>query len=116
MDSSTMTGSPAWSRSPGFAVTWNTMPVMWALISSGIERSFFAPRRCHAPPGCAGGAHHAREKRDRLLDALDPAAVERVAHAADGLRPRRAASDELQQQRVVVDGHRAARHHPRLDA
>src|SRR5215813_14504569 len=105
MDSSTMTGSPAFSRSPGFAVTWNTIPVMWALISSGIEGSLFDHLGMHGTPAVVGMGHHPPEKGDRRLDAFDHAAVERVAHASDGLPPRRAAGDELQQQRVVVDGH-----------
>src|SRR5690242_6171664 len=44
MDSSTMTGSPAATASPGLVETWNTTPVMWALTSSDIERSLSIPR------------------------------------------------------------------------
>src|SRR5690242_14747936 len=45
MDSSTMTGSPAATASPGLVETWKTTPVMWALTSSDIERSLSMPRR-----------------------------------------------------------------------
>src|SRR5262245_29729912 len=41
IDSSTITGSPAATLSPTLAVTWNTTPVMCALISSAMERSLF---------------------------------------------------------------------------
>src|SRR5258708_2096898 len=41
MDSSTITGSPAATLSPTFAVTWKTTPVICALISSAMERSLF---------------------------------------------------------------------------
>src|SRR5204862_408211 len=87
MDSSTMTGSPAWSRSPGFAVTWNTIPVMWALISSGIEGSLFDHLGMHGTAAVVGMSHDSPEERNRRLDALDHAAVERFAHASDRLQP-----------------------------
>jgi hypothetical protein len=53
MDSSTMTASPAATASPGLVGIWNTTPVMWALTSSDIERSFRG-RRILSYPAAAG--------------------------------------------------------------
>src|SRR5262247_2939653 len=73
IDSSTITGSPACTRSPAFVVTWKTTPVMCALISSAIERSLLHHLRVHfAPPEVRVG-HDASGEGHGRLDALDRA-------------------------------------------
>src|SRR5437762_7923918 len=85
MDSSTITASPAATRSPGFVGIWNTTPVMWALISSGIERSLFEHLGVHSALLELVAGDDAAEERDRGADALDHAPVEGVRHALDRL-------------------------------
>src|SRR3989449_2256107 len=97
MDSSTITASPAATRSPGFVGIWNTTPVMWALISSGIERSLFEHLGVHPTLPELVASDDAAEERDRGAHAFDHAPVEGVRHALDRLRPRRRVGHQLQQ-------------------
>src|SRR5712691_5711713 len=112
MDSSTITASPAAMRSPGFAVIWNTTPVMCALISSAIERSLFDHLRVHPPLTELVAREDAAEERDGRPHALDDRALERGCHPLDRLGARGTVGDELEQERVVVDRD----HAPHLDA
>src|SRR5688572_5871054 len=114
IDSSTITGSPASTESPGWATTWKTTPVMWALMSSGIERSLLDHLGMHDASPDVGMRHDAAEKRDRGLDALDDARAQGSVHSLDRLGARRAPRDELQQQRVVMHGHDASSGDPTL--
>src|SRR2546427_644151 len=115
MDSRTITASPAATRSPGLAAIWNTTPVMCALISSAIERSLFNHLRVHPSHTERVAREGATEERHRRFHALDARALERRRHPLDRLGARGAASDELEQQRVVVDRDRAARLDAGLD-
>src|SRR5881628_908153 len=112
MDSSTITASPAATRSPGLAAIWNTTPVMCALISSAIERSLVDHLRVHPSLAERVAREDATEKRDGRLHALDTRALERRRHPLDRFGARDPASDELEQQRVVMDRHRAPRFEP----
>src|SRR4029450_1841219 len=116
IDSSTMTASPAATRSPGLVVIWKTTPVMCALISSGIERSLFEHLRVHPAFPELGARAHPTQERDGGAYPLDHAAIERVGQPIDRLRACRAVGDHLEKQRVVVDGHRAARFDARFDS
>src|SRR5215510_3996461 len=78
IDSSTITASPAATRSPGLVGIWNTTPVMCALISSGIERSLFEHLRVHPTLPELGARDDAPQERNRGPHALDHRAVERV--------------------------------------
>src|SRR3989442_1243029 len=109
MDSSTITGSPACTASPSLAVTRNTTPVMWALISSGIEHSLLDHLGMDGAAAVLGVAHDTTEERHRRLHAFDDALGQGLGHALDGLLPALAAGDEFHEQRVVMDGHGAAR-------
>src|SRR5262245_57485386 len=104
MDSRTMIGSPAWSRSPGFAVTSKTPLVMCAFFSSAIDGALLDHLGMQGAPAVIRVGHHAPEERDRRLDALDLAAIQRRAHALDRLASCPGARDQLHQQRIVVDG------------
>src|SRR3989304_1431559 len=64
MDSSTTTGSPAATESPGLLVIWKTTPVMCALTSSAIEHSLFDPLGMGAPLADRRAPHHAQGERD----------------------------------------------------
>src|SRR4029453_11207848 len=88
---------------------------MWALISSGIEGSLFEHLRVHAALAELGAPDHSPQERDGRPDALDDGSVERVDHPPERLRPRVAMRDQLEQQRVVVDGYRAPGLDPGLD-
>src|SRR5713101_5123805 len=112
MDSSTMTASPAPTRSPAFAVIWKTTPVMCALISSAIERSLFDHLRVHPPLTERVAREDAAEERNGGPHALDDRALEHGRHPLDRLGARGTVGDELEQERVVVDRD----HAPRLDA
>src|SRR5262245_61505930 len=116
MDSSTITGSPASRASPGLAAIWNTTPVMWALISSGIERSLFDHLGVHLPAPKRLGSQDAPHETEVGLDAVHAAGIQAGEHAPDRLVARIAVDDQLEQERVVVHGHGAARLHPRLHA
>src|SRR5262249_4412991 len=116
IDSSTITGSPAATVSPARATTWKTTPVMWALISSGIERSLFAHLRVHVPAPEAVVAQHATQEGQRRLDSLDHRPRERVVQSLDGVRARIGPDDDLHQQRIVVDTDGAAARDPGLDS
>src|SRR5687768_6549252 len=100
MDSSTMTGSPAATASPALRVIRKAPPVMWALTSSGIQRSLFD----HLGMDTAGPERRAREhpsmERDDGADPLHDEAIERRRHPRDGLLPRLAPGDELGQERI----------------
>src|SRR5438046_1546185 len=98
IDSSTMTASPAATASPGFVVTWNTTPVIWARISSGIERSLFDHLRVHAPGTKTGGGHDPAQERHGRPNALHDAAFEAAIEPHDRLGSIRAARHQLQQQ------------------
>src|SRR2546423_1041867 len=76
MDSSTITGSPAATLSPTFAVTWKTTPVMCALISSAMERSLFDHLSVHPAAAEIRVRCDRAEQRQRRLDALDHAGVQ----------------------------------------
>src|SRR2546427_1673434 len=102
MDSSTMTGSPSATASPAFVVIWNTTPVMWALTSSGIERSLLDHLGMNGAGPKSGAPHDPLVKRDHRLDALDDEAVQRGLHAVDGVLSRSARGHQLGKQRVVV--------------
>src|SRR5437762_14310550 len=71
MDSSTITGSPAATASPAFAVIWKTTPVMWALTSSAIERSLLDHLRVHLAGPEGRALDHAPLKRDHGPDTID---------------------------------------------
>src|SRR5262249_1000596 len=115
IDSSTITASPAATRSPGFVGIWNTTPVMCALISSGIERSLFEHLRVHPTLPELGARDDPAQERNRGPDTLDHRTLERIRQALYRLRPGLSVGDQLQQQRIVVDGHGAPRLDPRFD-
>src|SRR5260370_9246876 len=115
MDSSTMTASPAPTRSPAFAVIWKTTPVMCALISSAIERSLFDHLRVHPPGDEVGVRDHPAEERDGRLHTFDHAPVQGPRHRRHPPRARLPGHDQLEQQRGVADRHRASRLDARLD-
>src|SRR5204862_344439 len=115
MDSSTITASPAATRSPGFVGIWNTTPVIWALISSDIERSLFEHLGVHPALPELAAVDYSAEERDGGADALDHARLEGLGHALNRLRPCRRVGHQLQQQRIVVDGDCAPRVDARLD-
>src|SRR5262249_58578721 len=98
IDSRTITGSPSATVSPGRATTWKTTPVMWALMSSGIERSLLDHLGVHPALPEVGVGDHAPEKRDRGLDAVDHAGRQRAVQALDGLGASGAAGDQLHEQ------------------
>src|SRR5262249_31724436 len=112
IDSSTITASPAATRSPGLVGIWNTTPVMCALISSGIERSLFEHLRVHPALPELGARDDSPQKGDRGPHTLDHQAVERVGQALDRGGAGGPVGDQLEQQRMVVDGPRG----PRLDS
>src|SRR5712692_5971951 len=116
MDSSTITGSPSLTASPGWATTWKTTPVMWALMSSGIERSLFDHLGVHGPAPEVGMRHHAPEKGDRGLDPVDHTRGQGGLHPCNRVRARGAPRDEFHQQRIVVHGHHAPLSDAALDA
>src|SRR5262249_22491015 len=102
MDSSTITGSPAATESPGLLVIWKTTPVMWALTSSGIEGSFL-PHLSRVRPFANPRARHAAPvEGDARPQPLHYERLERVLHAGDRLVARSAGRHELGEQRVVV--------------
>src|SRR6185295_8710436 len=101
MDSSTITGSPASTRSPGRLTIWNTTPVMWALISSGIERSLLDHLGVHGAAPEVRVRDDPAKERDRGLDAVDDARRQRALHPVHRLVAALAPRDELEQQRVV---------------
>src|SRR5713226_3712989 len=115
MDSSTITASPAFTRSPGFVVIWKTTPVMCALISSAIERSLLDHLRVHPPGDEVGVRDHPAEERDGRLHTFDHAVVQGARHRRHRLGARLPGHDQLEQQRVVVDRHGASRLDARLD-
>src|SRR5256712_9356847 len=115
IDSSTITGSPAATLSPTLAVTWNTTPVMCALISSAMERSLFDHLSVHAAAAKVPMRGDRAEQRQRGLHALHHARVQRPRQTLDRLGAVDAARDELEEQRVVVDGDDAALDHTRLE-
>src|SRR2546428_12509091 len=92
------------------------MPVMCALISSGIERSLLDHLCMYRTPPELRMGHDAAEKGNRRLDALEDAASEGRVHLRDGLLAGRPARDELDQQRIVVDRDFAADDDPGLHA
>src|SRR3989442_13473553 len=116
MDSSTIPGSPACTASPSLAVTRNTTPVMWALISSGIEHSLLDHLGMDGAAAVLGVAHDTAEGRHRRLHAFDDALGPGLCHALDGLLPALAAGDEVHEQRVVIDRHRAGRRDAGVDS
>src|SRR5215468_282279 len=81
IDSSTITGSPAATASPGLLVIWKTTPVMCAFTSSAIERSLFDHLGMGAPVAERRAPHHAQVERDGGLGALDGEGLERRLHA-----------------------------------
>src|SRR5438105_10588613 len=108
MDSSTITGSPAATLSPTFAVTWKTTPVMCALISSAMERSLFDHLSVHPAAAEIRVRRDRAEQRQRRLDALDHAGVQCPRQALDRPGAVGAERDQLEEQRVVVNGDDAA--------
>src|SRR2546425_2849207 len=115
MDSSTITGSPAATLSPTLAVTWNTTPVICALISSAMERSLFDHLSVHAAAAEFRMRGDRAKQRQRRPHALHRAGVQRPCQTLDCLGAVGAARDQLEEQRVVVDGDDAALRHARLD-
>src|SRR3989442_13115393 len=107
MDSSTITGSPACTASPSLAVTRNTTPVMWALISSGIEHSLLDHLGMDGAAAVLGVAHDTAEERHRRLHAFDDALGQGLGHALDGLLPALAPGERVAERRAVMDGHGA---------
>src|SRR2546425_4145394 len=93
MDSSTITGSPACTASPSLAVTRNTTPVMWALISSGIEHSLLDHLGMDGAAAVLGVAHDTTEERHRRLHAFDDALGQGLGH----VRHRRRADDRSEE-------------------
>src|SRR4029450_12179935 len=77
IDSSTITASPAATRSPGLVVIWKTPPVMCALISSAIEGSLFEQLRVNPARAELVARDAPAEERNRRLQPLDDAPVER---------------------------------------
>src|SRR5258708_37516634 len=94
IDSRTITGSPAATRSPGRAAIWKTTPVMWALISSRIEGSSLDHPRVYPPRPDGGALEHAGEERVRRPDAPDPAGGQRRPHPRDRRVPRLLGGDQ----------------------
>src|SRR3989441_5913380 len=115
IDSSTITASPAATRSPGFVVTSNTTPVICALISSGIEGSLFEQLRVHTARPELVARDDPAEERNGGPKALEHAPVARVHHPLQRLLPRGPMGDQLEEQRVVVHGNRAPRLDPGVD-
>src|SRR5262249_22900291 len=115
IDSSTITASPAATRSPGLVAIWNTTPVMCALISSGIEGSLFEHLRVHAALPELGTRDDPTQERDRGPDSLDDAPIQRVRQTRDRISARRPVGDQLEEQRIVMHGHRAPGLDPGLD-
>src|SRR5260370_10888470 len=115
MDSSTITGSPAATLSPTLAVTWKTTPVICALISSAMERSLFDHLSVHPAPAKLRVRGDRAEQRQRRLDALDHAGVQCPRQALDRPGAVGAERDQLEEQRVVVNGDDAALDDTRLD-
>src|SRR4029450_1900117 len=77
MDSSTMMGSPAATLSPALLVIWKTTPVIWALTSSGIERSLFDHLGMHPTGAERRALEHAPVERDDGADPLHDEAGQR---------------------------------------
>src|SRR6266850_1147117 len=115
IDSSTITASPAATRSPGFVVIWKTTPVMCALISSAIEGSLFEQLRVDPARAELVARDDPAKERNRRLRPLDDAPVESPGHPRQRLLARGAVSDELEEQGIVVHGHRAPHLHAGLD-
>src|SRR5438309_227750 len=115
MDSSTITGSPAATLSPTLAVTWKTTPVMCALISSAMERSLFDHLSVHPAAAEIRVRGDRAEQRQRRLDALDHAGVQCSRQTLDRPGAIGAERDQLEEQRVVVNGDDAALDDARLD-
>src|SRR5215510_12389082 len=115
IDSSTITASPAATRSPGFVVIWKTTPVMCALISSAIEGSLFDQLRVNSARAELVARHDPPKERDRRLRPFDDARRERPVHPVQRLRARGSVRDQLEEQGIVVHRHRASSFHAGLD-
>src|SRR4030095_11785010 len=102
IDSSTMTGSPAATRSAALLVIWKTTPVMCAFTSSGIERSLFDHLGVHHARPERRAREHAPMERQHGAHPLHHEGVQRRGHPRDGLVPRVAPDHELGQERIVV--------------
>src|SRR5262249_33076438 len=102
MDSSTITGSPAATESPAFAVIWKTTRVMWALTSSAIERSLLDHLRVDPARAKGRALDHTPRERDHGLDAVEDARVEGARHPGDRFVTSGSRRHQLGQQRIVV--------------
>src|SRR5262249_29132345 len=115
IDSSTITASPAATRSPGFVVIWKTTPVMCALISSAIEGSLVDQLRVNSARAELVACHDPPKERDRRLRAFDDARRERPVHPLQRLRARGPVRDQLEEQGIVVHRHGGSSLHAGLD-
>src|SRR5256714_2014144 len=115
MDSSTITGSPAATLSPTLAVTWKTTPVICALISSAMERSLFDHLSVHPTAAEIRVRGDRAEQRQRRLDALHHAGVQCPRQALDRPGAVGAERDQLEEERVIVNGDDAPLDDTRLD-